>query len=160
MILSVTGHRPNKLGGYDQKIYNRLCNFAVLQLRKLVPTKVITGMALGWDTAIADSCVKLDIPFIAAIPFANQERMWPLHSQIIYTNLLQKSEKVEIIDKNPYFSLEKMHQRNEWMVNQSDMLLALWNGTKGGTDHCIKFARKNNKPIINVWDEWCQYCMI
>lgn len=55
MILAVTGHRPNKLGGYSKQAYRKLVKIAEVNLKKLNPDKVISGMALGWDQALAQA---------------------------------------------------------------------------------------------------------
>ena len=34
------------------------------------------------------------------------------------------------------------------------VLLALWDGTSGGTENCIKYALKKSCVIINLWDEY------
>jgi hypothetical protein len=77
MILAATGHRPDKLGGYDLSIYRKLVGLAYSYLRKQTPDVVISGMALGWDQAVAEAAVKASTPFIAAIPFRGQESKWP-----------------------------------------------------------------------------------
>jgi uncharacterized phage-like protein YoqJ len=41
-----------------------------------------------------------------------------------------------------------MQKRNEYMVDKCDKLLAVWNGTTGGTHNCIKYAKSKGKEII------------
>ncbi len=41
----------------------------------------------------------------------------------------------------------KLDNRNKYMVNNSDYVLAVWNGSSGGTYNCIKYAKKQNKKI-------------
>jgi len=76
MILSGTGHRPDKLGGYSDSAFDNLVKIAEDYLKESKPDKVISGMALGWDQALAEACVNLNIPFIAAVPFKGQESKW------------------------------------------------------------------------------------
>ncbi|WP_188052008.1 hypothetical protein [Azospirillum sp. Sh1] len=47
-----------------------------------------------------------------------------------------------------------MNTRNEWMVDHSDRLLALWDGSQGGTANCVRYARGLGRPIDNLWSEW------
>jgi uncharacterized phage-like protein YoqJ len=153
MIICGTGHRPDKLGGYDSITHNRLIRIAEQYLLKLKPEKVISGMALGWDTALAEATLNLNIYLCAAIPFAGQENMWPKDSQTKYKEILSRATYVkEVCDKGyaPY----KMQIRNEWMVDNSDLVLAMWNGTKGGTYNCIQYAKKKNKQIINAYKDF------
>ena len=57
MNVAGTGHRPNKLGGYDDDIYQRLVTLAMTYLEETRPKRVISGMALGWDQALAEAAV-------------------------------------------------------------------------------------------------------
>ena len=93
------------------------------------------------------------IPFTAAVPFYGQESMWPESSQEEYNKLLKVAKDVVYICDKGYAPW-KMQIRNEWMVDHCDTVLALWNGTDGGTANCIRYAQKKNKPIINLWDHW------
>lgn len=151
--ISVTGHRPKDLprGTYS------LTDFAIAQLKETKPDKVITGVALGWDLAIAEACVKLKIPFIAAVPFVEQPSVWRKPDQDKYHFLLSNAEHVEIVCKGKY--TPKMFQtRNEWMVDRANSILALWNGKRhGGTFNCIAYAEKKSIPIKNVWENFVQY---
>jgi hypothetical protein len=153
MVLAITGHRPDKLGGYDGGTYTSLVSFAKRILGELKPIKVITGMALGWDQAVAQACVELEIPFVAAIPFRGQDSRWPGESQDRYHALLNKAVEIVTVSQGGY-SAQKMQVRNEWMVDHCDVLLALWDGSSGGTANCVRYAEAKKVPIINVWSDW------
>ena len=150
MIVAGTGHRPNKLGGYTRDAQTRLFNTAIKSLEHLQPTKLISGMALGWDQALARACVELNIPFIAAVPFAGQETVWPAASQRAYRELCEAASDFVIVSPGGY-SAAKMQIRNEWMVDHCDRVLALWDGSPGGTRNCVDYAKTVNKPISNAW---------
>ena len=47
-------------------------------LERARPDAVISGMALGWDQAVARATADLGIPWVAAITFEGQESKWPL----------------------------------------------------------------------------------
>lgn len=153
MIVAATGHRPDKLGGYSESVRVRLRLLAVSWLVENRPNKIISGMALGWDQAVAEAAVELYIPFIAAIPFKGQELHWPQSSQDRYTHLLSLADSVTVVSSGSYATW-KMQTRNEWMVNQCNLVLALWDGSSGGTGNCIKYARQQLKPIENLWTQW------
>lgn len=55
MIVAGTGHRPNKLGGYGDDVFERLVALARTYLWHMEPWHVISGMALGWDQALAQA---------------------------------------------------------------------------------------------------------
>ncbi len=156
MIIAATGHRPNKLGGYTDQVKQRLLDLATAALKHYKPTHVISGMALGWDQAVALAAVNLNIPFIAAVPFKGQESQWPQSSKDDYQTLLDLAQEVIIVCPGDY-SPEKMQKRNEWMVEKCEMLLALWDGSPGGTKNCIDYAKRDANPIVNLWDSWLKY---
>jgi uncharacterized phage-like protein YoqJ len=157
-IVTCTGHKPKKLAPapecYSSQFLKSLTKLAEKHLKKLNPYMVISGMALGWDTAVAQAAIKLNIPLIAAIPFAGQERSWTARAQERYKKLLNLTEQVVIVNDDGY-SREKMMSRNHWMLDRSNLILALWNGSsQGGTAEAIAYAKSTNSKIVNVWSDW------
>jgi uncharacterized phage-like protein YoqJ len=179
MKIAITGHRPNKLGNdYDltsplilsikKEIIDNL-----KAVRYAFPNlTLITGMALGIDTLFAQIAIDLNIPFIAAIPFIGQETKWNDKTRQEYHNLLNKSYNIMIVDRgydvtypaylerrnmliidkqlHNQYSPAKMQQRNIWMVDNCDILIAVWDGSSGGTANCVKYAESVNKQIIRI----------
>lgn len=154
MIICGTGHRPNKLGGYGEHAKAKLRLLAATYLSGLRPDRVITGMALGWDTAIAEAALLLQIPYAAAVPFKGQECAWPEPSQRTFHFLLQHASEVVIVCDGGYAAW-KMQKRNQWMVDHSDRVCALFDGSPGGTANCVKYALESGKPIDNLWPQYC-----
>ena len=151
MILGFTGHRPVSLPGkYSEHTERALLSTADFILAQYKPEKVISGMALGWDTAVAESAVNRGISLIAAVPFESQPSRWPKSSQDRYQRLLNKAERIEIISSGSY-SLEAMQLRNQWIVNYCDRLIALWHQGKSGTKSCVDYALTINRPTFNCW---------
>ena len=153
MIVSFTGHRPDKLGGFvlPNPTYLRVCQKIDAKLKELKPEKIISGMALGIDQWAAFISHKQNIPFLAAVPFLNQECKWPQASQATYRKLIKLAMEIVIVSEGGY-SAAKMQIRNEWMVDHCDMLLALWDGSPGGTGSCISYAKLIGKPTTNLWN--------
>lgn len=155
MIIAGTGHRPDKLGGYSKEAFDKLVLLAEgwLGSEGKDCIKVVSGMALGWDQALVQAAINLNIPVLAAIPFIGQESKWPAESQKYYQELLDKcSEKVYV--NLPGYAAWKMQKRNEWMANYCDVILALFDGSQGGTANCIKYAEKKNKRVINLYNQF------
>ena len=151
MIVAFAGHRPNKLDGYKlpNPCYLYVCQQLEKTLKELQPTEAISGMAMGVDQWAANICFKLGIPFTAAIPFIGQEKAWPQASQDTYHKLLSKAAKQVIVCEGGY-AAAKMQIRNEWMCNHCDILIAIWDGTPGGTGNCVQYAKSINKTIIFI----------
>lgn len=154
IVLSATGHRPNKLGGYSRAARDRLDEFALAQLQRYAPVEVVSGFALGWDQSIARAAIALGIPLTAALPFYSQACTWPTESKTEWARLLSLASRCVIVSPGG-FDNRKMQKRNEWMADNSTMLLALWNGTPGGTANCMHYANnRQHLNVINVWREW------
>ena len=148
MIIAGTGSRPDKIGGFDlpNPTYSAICKATEAVLLDLKPTKVISGMALGYDSYFANVAYKLNIPILAAVPMENQDKLWSDLDKRRYKTLLSRAEEVVIVSPGPYEPW-KMQKRNEYMVLNCDLLLACWDGTSGGTKNCIDFAKKIGREI-------------
>lgn len=152
MIIAFTAHRPVKLGGYTlpNPTYLYVCREISRALKEFKPEKIITGMALGGDQWAAIIAHKLGIPFMAAIPFERQESKWPEASQKAY-RLLRKLATEEVIVCPGGYSADKMQTRNEFMVNNCDKLIAVYNSDPaGGTANCVKYAKSVNKDVLII----------
>ena len=149
--VAFTGHRPQKLGGFNTP--NKTFNWVMWQIddafAHLQPDKVISGMALGVDQWAACFTVAFGIPLIAAVPCDNQQAMWGPRARKIYTELLGLADEVITVCPGPYAAW-KMQKRNEWMVDHCDMLIAVWDGSSGGTGNCVRYAQKQGKPIYFI----------
>ena len=152
MIIAGTGHRPSKTGGYSQQAFDRLVNIAYnwLLTQDSRPI-IISGMALGWDQALARAAIKGSYELWAYIPFTGQESVWPRDSRLYYNFLLEYASK-KIICSTGLYTPAKMQVRNERMVDDADLILAFHNGDKyGGTFNCLKYAEQQKKPIVNLY---------
>lgn len=160
IVLAATGHRPDTLGGYGRETDARLLRLARYELDVIKPDWVISGMAQGFDTAIARAAVDLGIPFAAAIPFEGQESRWPQKAQETYRALRAKASWEIVIcpeprgERNMFWAANRMHDRNRWMVDYSTDLLALWDGTPSGTAHCVQYAQTVGRNTIHCWSLW------
>lgn len=159
MILFVTGHRPDKLGGWEAwpRTFLILCDFAAEELKRINPDLVITGLAVGWDQAIAEACLFLKLPYVAAIPFRGQEARWSPSTRIRYRAYVEGAVDVEVVCEGGYAAW-KMGRRNEWMVDRGDRGLALHDGgPSGGTFNCVEYARRRGKEVDNCWERWAKF---
>ncbi len=153
MIFAATGHRPDKLGGYSDEVLTRLTDFACVHLERLedAPEFVVSGMAQGWDTAVALAAIQLKYPLITVEPFGLTNR-WP-HAALQRHAFIMAEAKHRFVIGDSYH-ISNYQRRNEWMVDHAQRMLALWNGSPGGTANCIAYAERVKRPVVNLWDEW------
>lgn len=146
----VTGHRPNKIGGYNKENYFRskirnIMRAVLNELEDIVPIRCVTGMAIGSDQDFAEVCYELDIPYDAYVPFDGQEMNWPNPAKEDYYRLLDSADDVIKVNSGSY-SPKKMKERNIAMVDSSDLMICVWDGQKsGGTYHTIDYNRRSKK---------------
>lgn len=153
MKLGITGHRPHpNLGGYDipNPTYLKIYNALLENFKELNPECIVSGMAQGTDQWAVKAAIELGIPFIAAVPCDGHESMWPEESKKEYHRLLSLAQNVVVVSPGPYGyvrvgnkNVNKMHIRNQWIIDNSDELLAVWNGYRqGGTFSAVRMAEK------------------
>lgn len=156
-----TGHRPNKLNGYEPSQNKELlwtiheCVINLIEKENI--DTFINGVALGVDQWSAKIVLKLKekyphIKLISAVPCKNQHKKWKAASRKEWQYIIDNSDQVIYVTEEEYNS-KCMQERNEWMVLNSEIVIAVWNGTSGGTGNCVKFAQQKNKRIINLWKQ-------
>ena len=159
MKICVTGHRPDKLYGYklsDPKYVKLKERFKELLIQNNC-TEAITGMALGADMVFAIAVLELkkqgcNIKLHCAIPCRNHSCKWTKTYQDLYNYILNKADIIKLVtdeDYKPWL----MQKRNEYMVDLADKIIAVWDGSKGGTYNCVKYAEKKGKEIIGILPE-------
>lgn len=150
----VTGHRPQKLGGFDVSNPTRtwVRNALSEVLDTVKPNYAYSGMALGVDQDFADLCVEKGIPFEAVIPFPEQPSNWNNESQTRYYELLKKAKGQQVVCSSGYAAW-KMQRRNEAMVDaigDDGIVVAVWDGSAGGTANCFRYAAGAGKVIVRI----------
>ena len=153
LIICGTGHRPGRAFPHDDATFVRLIDLATGWLKEHKPDVVISGMALGWDMALAKAALDLGIPVHAYLPCRGQADRWPKRSVERYVWLLERCAVKKLISKGEYAD-GVMQLRNEAMVDDVDLVLALWDGSPGGTKRCIDYANENGVKVENLWPEW------
>lgn len=157
MRIAITGHRPQRLNKEYDGI-GPMSDWLREEINKVLdmhsPTQLISGMALGVDQLFAEIAIKRNLDLLAAIPCKNQEKMWPQKSKDRYNEILQypNCEKVYVSESYSGWAMQK---RNQYMVDNCDLLIACWNHIpQGGTYNCVRYAQSKNIKIeyINPLD--------
>lgn len=155
--VAVTGHRPHKLWGYDLEHpnYVELREILASQLIQLCATSTVTGMALGVDTVFALAVLDLKkgvMPYLnleCAIPCVGHSSKWFGESVRQYKEILSQADNVTLVSDRQY-TPDCMQKRNEYMVDSSDVLIAIWDGTSGGTANCVRYAKSKGMHIVQI----------
>jgi len=131
---------------------------------------VISGMAEGFDEALAHAAVIAGVPFTAAVPNKGYlEYYWGKNSQLGSSRLghglelLNKAAEVHYVCKSPASQMPKYKnadgsdkwgtanfERNEWMVDRADVIWAYNPNNSSGTNHCIAYAKEKHVPVFHI----------
>ena len=156
---SFTGHRPEKLP-WGNNEEDRRCAALKERLRQAVTDACeqgyrhfICGMARGVDTYCGEITLALraqypEITLEAAIPCEEQARGWPEPDRSRYFKLVSACD-YETLLQHAYTD-NCMLRRNRYMVDHASVLVAVFDGSLGGTLHTINYAVKNQLEIIEL----------
>lgn len=172
IVVAGTGHRPQKLNPRDENDRNfgftpearqallDVCHDALSRIQEEHPEQkitVITGMAQGYDQALALAALEANMHVVAALPHEGQEKVWRGDAQREYHAILgrirESGGEVHTVSAGGY-NPAKMQARNEWMVDRAGTVLALHGGRPGGTANCVDYAREKGREILNIWREY------
>lgn len=173
--IGFTGHRPDKLYGYKRnKQWDNLGDKIEEVLKDIIEStedrsvKGIVGGALGFDTEAWYALEEMkyyypeQIEIEMAIPFEQQDVKWPQESKNIYNECKEHSDYLTYVDtiddyKVPNtaegkYNPKKLFKRNEYIANNSDILIACVRDMKSGSGHCIDYFKKVNpgKTLIII----------
>lgn len=150
-VIAFTGHRPDKLGGWNptHPVVERVKLAIRGSLIDLEPSRVISGMALGVDQWAARESATAGVPFTAALPCDDMDAAWPTRSRTEFHELLALAAHVYVVSPGPYKPW-KMQRRNEYLVDQCSCLVAVWDGSAGGTANCVAYAMTIGRNIRHL----------
>lgn len=147
-----TGHRPEKLTRSEAEIKKDL-EAAILKAINDGFVTFITGMARGVDIWAGEIVLQLrkqnpNLHLIAASPYKGFESRWSADWQRRYKNILDQADLVRFVCKG--YSKACFQIRNEWMVNRSARVIAVYNGEPGGTRNTIEYAERNKVECFKI----------
>lgn len=147
-----TGHRPEKLSFSEAEVKAGLTE----QIKKAVEdgyTTFITGMGKGVDLWAGEIVCKLrdngsNIKLVAASPYDGFGKGWPAEWRSLHREILEKADFVENVC--PGYHKGCFLVRDKWMVDHSDLVIAVFNGAPGGTKFTIDYAKKQGVKVSFV----------
>lgn len=145
-----TGHRPEKLAWSEEHAIAALDE----KIRQAIAdgyTTFISGMARGVDIWAAEIVLRLrddglPLRLICAVPLPDFEKRWPFAWQKRYHAVLEKADLVKTLFHA--YSPSVFQQRNEWMVDHSARVIAMYTGEPGGTKNTIDYALREGVEVV------------
>lgn len=160
MYCCFTGHRPESL-----RIAFEEDNPRFIALKSVLSdiidqaisdgyTDFYCGMARGVDllcaTLILDKAKDNPSLYLhGVLPCPNQCDGWSERDIKSYDEILSACTSKTIM--SPFYSRECMLARNRFMVDNSERIIAVWNGFyRGGTAYTVRYAKKQTKEIFLI----------
>ena len=155
-----TGHRASKLPWrYNEndsrclELKKRIYDVVEALYTAYGIRKFICGMAEGCDMYFCEAVFALkkehpDITVEAAIPFAGQADQWPTHQRIRWAALVEQCDEKTVLRQE--YSPSCMMNRNQYMVDHANILVACYDGKSGGTLNTLRYAIKKNVEILQI----------
>ncbi|MGM9522764.1 MAG: SLOG family protein [Oscillospiraceae bacterium] len=154
-----TGHRPEKLPWGDnendprclalkESIYDAVSAVYASGIRHY-----ICGMAKGCDMYFAEAVIELrdeltGITLEAAIPCESQSGGWSDEDRRRYFYIIHQCDTETLVQKE--YTPDCMLRRNRYMVDNSSILIAAFDGAPGGTLQTINYALKRGLEVIKL----------
>jgi uncharacterized phage-like protein YoqJ len=165
MIACFTGHRPPRLGGYNEN--NPTTTFVKDALHKVVlklqgqgVDTWETGGALGTDTWSAEivqdirDVLRLPAKHILVRPYSThgQDGHWPKSSEDRYLRIMNKADEVVVVCTDPKVNVNRaMILRDHRMVDTSQITVAVWDGeANGGTYLCVQYSNLHGHRLVRI----------
>jgi uncharacterized phage-like protein YoqJ len=156
-VCAFTGHKlqsfPFGSNEADPRcIKLKLCLCA--QITKLIEemgvTHFISGMGLGVDLFAAELvlCLKNAYPHISlecAIPFETKAVKWNESMRERYFDVAAHCDKETLLQRQ--YTPDCIYKRNRYLVDQADIILAVWDGRPSGSGMTVRYARERQRLV-------------
>ena len=144
---SITGHRA-----VDKDFDVKRLKDIFLKLIEVGIDTFLIGMAVGFDTLCFQLLEEIreekQIKIIACIPCLNQAERFSFSQKREYERMCQVADyKVVLSEK---YTPTCMQRRNEYMVNNSCVLVSYLRRQASGTGKTVRFAEKKGIKVIRM----------
>lgn len=154
-----TGHRPEKLP-WGRNENDLRCIRLKQRIRDAVEAACeegyrhfICGMARGCDLYFAETVLLLreerpEITLEAAIPCACQSASWSREQRGRWEELVRRCDKRTVLQQD--YTPDCMLRRNRYMVDHSELVIAVYDGSSGGTRRTLEYALRQKIPFVDI----------
>ncbi|MBQ6539654.1 MAG: DUF1273 family protein [Oscillospiraceae bacterium] len=156
---SFTGHRPIKLPWKNDESDER-CVELKKKLYDIAEAVYLSGvrhflcgMAQGSDLYFCETIIELrnrypDVTLEAVIPCETQAAKWREQDRERYFRLVAQCDTETMLQRE--YTPDCMSKRNKYLVDHASVIIAVYDGTFGGTMQTIMYARQQDLEIIQI----------
>ena len=152
-----TGHRPDKLlWGFDER------DSRCLALKRSLTRELeglyrrgfrhfISGMAQGCDLYFAEAALALreqypELTVEGAVPCSDQADRWQENQRQRWQDILARCDLETVMQQD--YDRFCMFRRDRYMIDRSAAVLAVFDGTPGGTQYTLNYAMDKKLEIL------------
>lgn len=115
----------------------------------------LSGMAVGFDMMAAKAVLRAKvanphIKLVAVIPFSGQELRYNAQDRQLYADIFHQADDIKLMANG--FGYQFYLMRNDFLVDNSSVVVCFYDGLRGGTQYTFTRARNENRRIINLTD--------
>jgi len=154
-----TGHRPAKLPWGSREDDPRCMDLkrrlwdAVTAAYEGGYRHFLCGMAMGCDLYACECALQLrslhpEVTVEAAIPCPSQPDAWPAVQRERYRRLVTACDFETVV--SAAYSASCMQRRDRYMVDHASLLIAMFDGSAGGTRYTIQYAMGRGLDVVDL----------
>ena len=145
--VAFTGHR-SPVGDFPAEAARE----KLLELAESGADTFYCGMARGCDLFCGEALCEIKktapVRLIACVPCRGQERFYTAAEKRQYQNVLSAADETVVLHDE--YTSGCMFERNRYMIDRCDVVLAYLRSDHGGTHYTVRYAEKKGKRIIFV----------
>jgi uncharacterized phage-like protein YoqJ len=135
--LVVVGPRPPAIGGYGD---NPIAAGIRRRLAEIIDAKgalqddlvVLTGLGLGVEQLAAEAASDAGVPYVAVLPFPDQDKVWPADGKARYRQLLKGAKAEVLLQANVPATKQQagaaLARRDGWLARHAAEAVVVWDG--------------------------------
>lgn len=114
------------------------------------------GMAMGFDLLAAEAALSLqtqlnELKVIAVVPHPDQTKLWQEIHKVMYEKIIGMVDSKIVLSERYYSGC--LLRRNDYLVEHTSLLIALFNGNKkGGTFYTHRKAMERGLRVVNLYE--------
>lgn len=162
MVVSFTGHRPEKIAGWSgdpvgvERAIRKEVSKHIRALALEGAEEFVSGMAPGFDLWAADELLRLrdegvvgeGVRLVAAVPYPQFSASFDESQRVLYEKVVARAE--EVVYVAPQYVRGCYQRRNDLLVERADVVLAYYEGTEGGTRYTFERGAKMGRRVVNI----------
>jgi uncharacterized phage-like protein YoqJ len=135
--LTVFGHKPTELGGYDENptarsVRNKLVEIFEAKAQIHDDLIVVTGLRLGAEMLAGGAARDAGIAYAVVLPYPDSQKMWPKDTQARFESLVADAQEVITLQQRLPDSKAKigtaMRRRDAWLARNATEAVVVWDG--------------------------------